>query len=135
MEQASRTIGDIFRQKREEMNLSLKEIENATSIRETYLKAIEENKTQTMLSPVYVSGFVRQYAAFLGIDGDKIIEENPQIFQRKAEQQEFSYGIGTLETRGAPKGSNKFFPNLLWGALGIGVLALAWYFAKFLEIV
>ena len=37
-------LGDLFRSKREEMSLTLKEVENATSIRMLYLQAIEEGR-------------------------------------------------------------------------------------------
>ena len=135
MQQEFADIGKLFKTKREEMNLSLKEVENATSIRTSQLASIEEGKKDNFLSSVYVLGFVRQYASFLGLDGDKIIEDNPKAFIQKPVDQEFSYGIGTLETRGAPKGSSRLFPNLLWVGFGVGALVLAWYFAKFLGVV
>lgn len=34
-------LGELFKTKRKEMNLSLKEVENATSIRANYLESIE----------------------------------------------------------------------------------------------
>lgn len=127
-------IGNTFKQRRKEMNLSLKEAENATSIRTGYLESIEEGDMSKLISPVYAQGFVKQYAAFLGVDGDKIIREHPEIFQRP-ELQEFSYGIGTLETRGNPGSGIKWFPNALWGMAVILILVIAWYFAKFLGVI
>ena len=47
-------VGEIFKNKREEMHLSLKEVENATSIRMMYLQAIEEghiDKFSAQFSP------------------------------------------------------------------------------------
>jgi cytoskeletal protein RodZ len=61
-------LGELFRIKREEMHLSLKEIENATSIRKMYLEAIEDGTIGKFLSSVYAVGFIKQYAAFLGLD-------------------------------------------------------------------
>lgn len=129
-----KSIGEIFKTKRKEMNLSLKEAENATSIRTTYLQSIEEGDLSKLISPVYAQGFMRQYAAFLGIDGDKIVKENPDLFMRH-EAQEFSYGIGTMEVRGNPGSGVKWFPNALW-VLATGIVFLiAWYFARLLEVV
>ena len=127
-------IGEMFRTKREEMNLSLKEIENATSIRQTYLQAIEEGHISQFLSPVYALGFVRQYATFLEIDGEKLIQDHPEAFKMPRQQQEFSYGIGTLESRGNPTGGVRSIPQLVWGAVGVGVLIAAWYFAKLVGV-
>ena len=129
-----KSIGEIFKTKRKEMNLSLKEAENATSIRTTYLQSIEEGDLSKLISPVYAQGFMRQYAAFLGIDGDKIVKENPDLFMRH-EAQEFSYGIGTMEVRGNPGSGVKWFPNALWVLASGIVLLIAWYFARLLEVV
>lgn len=129
----AKDIGDIFLKRRKELNLSLKEVESATSIRMVYLQAIEEGETDKLISPIYAQGFLRQYANFLGIDGDAIVRENPKVFARK-ENQEFSYGIGTLETRGNPGSSVKWFPNAIW-FVAFGILFFAaWYLAKYFEI-
>lgn len=129
-----KNIGELFKQRRKELNLSLKEAENATSIRSNYLQAIEEGEVQKLISPIYAQGFVKQYAIFLGMDGDKIIKEHPQIFNRSINQ-EFSYGIGTLEMRGNPGAGIKWFPNALWIAISVGILTIAWFVAKYLEVI
>ena len=135
MKQDLKTIGEAFRGKREEMSLSLKEVENATSIRMMYLQSIEEGKVSQFLSPVYALGFIKQYAAFLGMDGDKLIQDNPEAFKMPMEKQEFSYGIGTLERRNSPHGGSRWMPNLLWGTVTFLIAVLGWYFAKFLGVV
>ena len=127
------TLGDTLKQKRKERNLSLKEVENATSIRMNYLQAIEDGDLNKLISPVYAQGFIRQYATFLGIDSEHIIRENPEVFNRQVDQ-EFSYGIGTLEKRGNPGAGVKWVPNAVWIAVFVLVLVSAWYFARFLEV-
>jgi cytoskeletal protein RodZ len=129
-----KNIGETFKKRRKEMNLSLKEAENATSIRSSYLQYIEEGELGKLISPVYAQGFVRQYAALLSLDGDKIVRENPEVFNRH-ESQEFSYGIGTMEVRGNPGAGVKWFPNALWALGTVVVLVLAWYFARLLEVI
>src|SRR5581483_1377515 len=96
-----KNIGEVFKQRRKELNFSLKEVENATSIRLSYLQAIEEGAVNKLISPIYAQGFVRQYAAFIGIDAEQIIRDHPEIFN-SSQNQEFDYGIGTLEMRGNP---------------------------------
>lgn len=135
MKQDLKQVGEIFRGKREEMSLSLKEVENATSIRMMYLQAIEEGQVSQFLSPVYALGFIKQYATFLGIDGERLLQEHPEAFKMPMEKQEFSYGIGTLERRNSPQGSSRWMPNLLWGGVTLLIAVLAWYFAKFLGVV
>ncbi|KAF3362951.1 hypothetical protein PHSC3_000485 [Chlamydiales bacterium STE3] len=128
-----REISETFKKRRKEMNLSLKEVENATSIRMTYLQAIEDGELKKLISPVYAQGFLKQYAAFLGIDGEAIVREHPHLFNRK-EQQEFAYGIGTLEMRGNPGAGAKWVPNFLWIVAFMGLFGLAWYLAKTFEV-
>lgn len=126
-------VGQIFSQKRKELKLSLKEVESATSIRIGYLEAIEAGQMENVISPIYAQGFVKQYAAFLGIDGDKIVSENSEVFRRPITQ-EFSYGIGTLETRGHPGSGVKWMPQAMWvGAFGL-LFVLAYVLAKSLEV-
>ena len=127
-------LGALFKQKRNERNLSLKEVENTTSIRSQYLEAIEEGEIDRYISGVYALGFIKQYGQFLEVDIDAMIEQNPQAFRMPIEKHEFSYGIGTLEARSSVSGGVKWLPNLLWAGAAALVLVLAWYLAKFLGI-
>ncbi len=134
MEETLKEIGDLLRRRRTERGLSLKEIENATSIRSTYLQAVEDGKVLSMLSPIYAQGFIRQYASFLGIDGDSIIRKHPEIFLKR-EKHEFDYGIGTLEMRGSPGSGVRWAPNAVWIGAFVLLAATAYYIAKLLDLI
>jgi len=123
-------VGELLRKKREEMSLSLKEIENATSIRTLYLQAIEEGRVNHFLSTVYALGFIRQYATFLGFDLDKLTKEHPEAFRLAPEKQEFAYGIGTLEARTPQQGGSQWMPNLLWGSAVVLFVVVGWFLGK-----
>ena len=127
-------IGVQFAERRKELKLSLKEVESATSIRTSYLEAIEAGNMDKLISPVYAQGFVRQYATFLGLDGDRIITENPEIFRRPISQ-EFSYGIGTLESRNHAASPVKGVPSVLWILAFSVVLVAAYFLAKSLNVI
>ena len=127
-------MGELFRQRRKELNLSLKEVENATSVRSGYLQAIEEGQMEKLISPIYAQGFIRQYASFLGMDGDRIVSEHADVLKRPINQ-EFSYGIGTLETRGSPGAGVKGMPHSMWIAAFFVLLVGAYYIAKILEVI
>ena len=127
-------IGAIFKHRRKEMNLSLKEAENATSIRVNYLQAIETGEISKIISPIYAQGFIKQYASFLGIDGEAIVKEHPELFSRP-QPQEFSYGIGTLEVRDNPGAGVKWLPNAMWIIAFVATLLAAWWLTKYLEII
>ncbi len=135
MSEDLKRIGSVFKSKRKELNLSLKEVENTTSIRSSYLEAIEEGRINQYISGVYALGFMKQYGNFLGIDIDGMMKENPHAFRMPTEKHEFSYGIGTLEVRGNVGGGVKWLPNLLWAGAAALVLVFAWYLAKFLGVI
>lgn len=134
MSEEMKRVGNLLKSKRRELSLSLKEIENSTSIRSSYLEAIEEGKISEFIAAVYALGFVRQYASFLGLDAERIMREHPHAFKLPAEKHEFSYGIGTLEVRGSMSGGVKWFPNLIWAAVSVLVIVVAWYLAKYLGV-
>ncbi len=124
------SLGAVIRAKREELKLSLKEVENSTSIRSSFLKGIEEGRVFEYISGVYGLGFIRQYVQFLGLNLDEVSEEYPQAFRAPKEKQEFTYGLGTLEPRGSAGEGSKLFPNILWVVLSGAVLTVAYFVAK-----
>lgn len=130
----TKNVGNLLRNRRKEMNLSLKEAENATSIRIVYLQALEDGEMNKLISPVYAQGFYKQYASFLGMDGEQIVRDNPKVFNKHGVQ-EFVYGIGTLEGRGNPGAGVKWFPNALWIFAFALMLVSAWYVARFLGVI
>ncbi|MBN1915176.1 MAG: helix-turn-helix domain-containing protein [Parachlamydiales bacterium] len=134
MSSSVKAIGDLFKNKREEMHLSLKEVENATSIRMIYLEAIEEGQVDKYLSSVYAIGFIKQYANFLGLDVKELTKSFPNSFRSQSVAQEFTYGIGTLDVRGNHSNSAKWLPNIIWMGISLLVLVAAWYLARFLGI-
>jgi len=135
MQNDKKQFGSIFETRRKEMNLALKEVENATSIRMNYLQAIEDGQVGKLISPVHAQGFIKQYASFLGLDGERLLKENHQIFQHNPIKQEFSYGIGTMEVRGTQGGGVKWLPNVMWIAVSALIVVAAWFFAKYLEVI
>lgn len=134
MNDEMKRLGETLKIKRHEKNLSLKEVENATSIRQSHLEAIEEGTITDQLAGIYAQGFMKQYATFLGLQVDHLMKDNPGAFRLPSEKHEFSYGIGTLEKRGSQSGGVKWFPNILWAGLSAVVLISAWYLAKFLGV-
>lgn len=120
-------IGEVFKNRRKELNLSLKEAENATSIRMNYLHAIEEGQVSHLISHVYAQGFISQYATFLGLNSEEITAEYMQLIDGSAHQ-DFQYGIGTIEMRKTPVAGG--LPMALRAVAVLGILIGAYYFAK-----
>ncbi|MBI5956346.1 MAG: PASTA domain-containing protein [Chloroflexi bacterium] len=66
-------LGEILRQARQERGLSLAQAEEATRIRRKFLVALEEEDYATLPGSVYVKGFLRNYATYLGLDGEEVL--------------------------------------------------------------
>ncbi|MFZ4773282.1 MAG: helix-turn-helix domain-containing protein [Chlamydiia bacterium] len=128
-------LGRLLKAMREEKRLSIKEVESSTSIRSSYLEALEEGKEEVGLSDVYHFGFMRQYASFLDMDMIDLEKKYPQLFQNTPKKQEFAYGIGTLEKRTHAASSSRGMPNVVWIATAVLMMFVAWQLAKYLQVI
>ena len=67
------SFGEELRREREIRGISLKEISDATKISKRFLEAIERNDHKTLPAPVFTRGFVREYARYLGLNSEEIV--------------------------------------------------------------
>jgi len=65
------SLGDEFRAAREARHLSLSDVSEQLHIRSVYLQSIEDEDWASIAAPVYVRGFVRTYARFLGLNPEE----------------------------------------------------------------
>ncbi len=68
-----RTVGQIFKETREEKVYSLEEVEKATKIRKELLVALESDDYSKLPPATFVQGFIKNYAKFLGLDCEKML--------------------------------------------------------------
>jgi cytoskeleton protein RodZ len=69
------TIGQRLKKAREYRNLTLAKAAEATRIRLAYLRALEADDYSAMPSPVQARGFLRNYAQYLELDLERMVEE------------------------------------------------------------
>src|SRR5260221_5030755 len=70
----AQVLGNELRDAREARDLSLEKVEQQTRIRVRYLEALERGDYAAFQSPVQASGFLRNYARFLSLDADELVE-------------------------------------------------------------
>ena len=69
----SYTLGEQLKNFRSEGRVTLQEVSRETKIPVKYVEMLEEGKYEKLPPDVYVKGFLRAYAEFLGVDPRKII--------------------------------------------------------------
>jgi curved DNA-binding protein CbpA len=62
--------GSDLKKIRDELGVSLEEIAETVKVRMVYLRAIEEDRFEKAPSRIFLKGFVRAYAQYIGLDAD-----------------------------------------------------------------
>lgn len=115
-------LGERFRAAREARGLSLSDVAEQIRIRSVYLAAIEDENWAAIGAPVYVRGFLRTYARFLGLESEEVVGE----FNRE------TAAIEPLAPAAAPDypaaspaaGSGRNLSWMIWLASAVAVLLI-----------
>jgi cytoskeletal protein RodZ len=67
-------LGHILREARETKGFSLAEVQERIRINVKFLKALENGEYETLPTPIHVRGFLRNYARFLGLDPQPLLD-------------------------------------------------------------
>lgn len=78
-EQAERLaeLGAQLRDHRQAQDIPLERVAGTTCIQPRLLRAIEQGKIEELPEPVYIHGFIRQYADAIGLNGIQLASEFP----------------------------------------------------------
>jgi transcriptional regulator with XRE-family HTH domain len=69
------TIGERLEEARKKKGISIREAAEATKIRGDYLQRFESNQFDIGLTEIYTRGFLRNYATYLKLPADRIIND------------------------------------------------------------
>ena len=75
----AQTLGEVLRQRREAMGVSLAEVEVATRIRQKYLAAIESDDWHLLPGEVVGRGFLRNYSDYLGLEPHEVVDRRRAV--------------------------------------------------------
>ena len=73
------SCGELLARTRQEKDLNTKEIAKELRINVSIIEMMEGNEFQSIGAPVFVKGYLRQYANILGLSADSILEEYNQL--------------------------------------------------------
>lgn len=68
-----RDISKTISERRKSRNLTLEKVFQAIKIRVPYLTAIEEGRWDQLPADVFIRSFIKRYADYLGLDGEKLL--------------------------------------------------------------
>jgi cytoskeleton protein RodZ len=114
-------IGEALRKAREAKSITLRQAEEATKIRLKYLEALEREDYSQIPGRVYAIGFLRNYARYLGLDWQPLVEELKAALPPEEEEEYKISPSPSEESQDRPKkGLWRWFTVLLvvlflWG--------------------
>ncbi len=113
----AKTIGQQLQQARQEKNLSLEKVVEATRIRSRYIEALEADDYEALPSPVQARAFLRIYAGYLGLSLDDLIAQQRPLVEAPVTPveappspvapEEVAPKAARMETKTAPQAERK----------------------------
>ncbi len=70
---AKETIGEYLKRERELRQITLEEVVNGTKIALQRLRQLENDQLEEMPAEIFVRGFIRGYAEFIGLNPDEVL--------------------------------------------------------------
>jgi cytoskeleton protein RodZ len=126
----SEPVGDLLREARRARGLTLEEASEATKIRARYLRALESEDWDAMPARAYARGFLRTYAAYLGLDADAVVESYRRATEAAAPEPP------PAPEQPAPLAPGGWRPTTVpWRAIGVVAVAAVIVFLFVLGIV
>lgn len=99
------TVGQDLRTARLRRGEDLATVSRALKIRKEHLDAVEEDRIESLPGKTYAIGFVRSYAAYLGLDAVAMVERFKEEISGRHDEQALSIQpVPDDETRRLPRG-------------------------------
>ena len=76
-------IGESFKEKREEIGITLEEVSKDLNIKEVLLENLEEGNAKVFKDVLEIKETIERYSKYLGLDTEKIMDEyNDYLFEK-----------------------------------------------------
>jgi len=123
------SLGEQFRAAREARGLTLSEVSEQIRIRSVYLSEIEAENWSAIGAPVYIRGFLRTYARFLGLDPEEAVGEFNKT-QAAAPVAEVRTPAGT----GLDHLRERSLSPLIWVATAIAAILIGFVIYNYVQL-
>ena len=118
------TVGEYLKRERELRQITLNEVSEGTKISVRQLKFIEENKFDCLPAEVFVRGFIRSYAEYIGLDPQEAILKLEEYLKDQSiqdNQHEIPSAQFDLEHKRAPRPVIIVIVLILAILIGLGI--------------
>jgi len=133
-------IGAILKKAREQKGLSFEDVYQKIKVHPRILEALEEDRSDLSLSRTHIKGFLKSYAAFLGLDAEAVVREYLQGIAPQQILSDFSSRFelsSEEEGRGLPAWTRKLLVALfvlgLFSGIGFALSRITWSHKAFFE--
>jgi cytoskeleton protein RodZ len=114
--------GELLLERRRQLQLDLDAVAEALCIKPAYLAAIEQGRTEELPGSTYALGFIRAYANYLGLDGERVLDSYREEKTEIQTRPDLTLPM-PLGERGVP-GGRVLLIGLVLALCGYG----AWYY-------
>ncbi len=118
------SFGTWLRRQREVREIDLREIADSSKVSMSYLQAFEDDRFDVLPSPVFAKGFLRQYARYVGLDPEEVV--NFYLAARHPEGE----GEPVLQPRTEPEPPSRNYVFLVLAVIAALVL-LVWLLSAY----
>lgn len=117
------SFGGWLRRQREVREISLREIAEASKISIRYLEALEQDRFELLPAAVFAKGFLREYAKYVGLDADEVI--NYYLAARGKDEDRTEAAPEPEEERESTSNAGRWVLALVAGAVLVFLLIAA----------
>ena len=118
------SFGSWLRRQREVREIGLREIAEASKISIRYLEAFEQDRFDVLPAPVFAKGFLREYAKFVGLDSDEVINYYLAASGREESEEDLEREVAPAKSAGK---SYALYLVLGVAAVFLMVGSLSWF--------
>lgn len=86
--ESTAAFGEWLRRQREMREISLRDIADRTKISLRYLEAMEADRFDLLPAPIFAKGFLREYARYVGLSPDEVVNHYLSVQQQGASEEE-----------------------------------------------
>jgi len=122
-------VGRSLKEKREDLGITLEEVASQTQIKLEFLESLEEETYHHLPDPSYLTGFLRRYATFLGLDADSVVK----AFQEQISRPLMARFEPIARESPSARARRRWRRPVLWGAAVILAAVVCFLIAYFVS--